>query len=65
MKNTKKLLVGVLSVAALLGTGVAAWTIGGGLTSHSETLDPTVVETIGTRDIELNVAKKDSYYLYC
>ena len=60
MKNTKKLLVGVLSVAALLGTGVAAWTIGGGLTSHSETLDPTVVETIGTRDIELNVAKKDS-----
>ena len=60
MKNTKKLLVGVLSVAALLGTGVAAWTIGGGLTSHSETLDPAVVETIGTRDIELNVAKKDS-----
>lgn len=31
MKNTKKLLVGVLSVAALLGTGVAAWTIGGGI----------------------------------
>ena len=30
------------------------------MTSHSETLDPTVVETIGTRDIELNVAKKDS-----
>lgn len=60
MKNTKKLLVGVLSVAALLGTGVAAWTVGGGLTSHSETLDPSVVETIGTRDIELNVAKKDS-----
>ena len=28
MKNTKKLLVGVLSVAALLGTGVAAWTGG-------------------------------------
>ena len=60
MKNTKKLLVGVLSVAALLGTGVAAWTIGGGFTSKTETLDPNVIDTIGTRDIELNVAKKDS-----
>lgn len=60
MKNTKKLLVGVLSVAALLGTGVAAWTIGGGLTSHSETLDPTVVNEIGTRDIALNVTKDEA-----
>lgn len=60
MKNTKKLLVGVLSVAALLGTGVAAWTIGGELTTHTETLDPTVVYTIGTRDIALKVSKDEA-----
>ncbi len=59
MKNTKKLLVGVLSVAALLGTGVAAWTIGGGLTSHTEEAEPEIVTTVNNRDIKLVVEAKD------
>ena len=59
MKNTKKLLVGVLSVAALLGTGVAAWTIGGGLTSNTAEAEPEIVTTVNNRDIKLVVEAKD------
>lgn len=57
MRNSKKLLIGVLSVAALIGTGYAAWTIGGVFTDATEELNPIVEETIGTRDIALQVSK--------
>ena len=57
MRNSKKLLIGVLSVAALIGTGYAAWTIGGVFTSNTQKLNPIVEETIGTRDIALEVSK--------
>lgn len=36
MRNSKKLLIGVLSVAALIGTGYAAWTIGGVFTGATQ-----------------------------
>ena len=57
MRNSKKLLIGVLSVAALIGTGYAAWTIGGVFTDATQELNPIVEETIGTRDIALEVSK--------
>ena len=57
MRNSKKLLIGVLSVAALIGTGYAAWTIGGVFTGATQDLNPIVEETIGTRDIALEVSK--------
>ena len=57
MRNSKKLLIGVLSVAALIGTGYAAWTIGGVFTDATQDLNPIVEETIGTRDIALEVSK--------
>lgn len=57
MRNSKKLLIGVLSVAALIGTGYAAWTIGGVFTDATQDLNPIVEETIGTRDIALDVSK--------
>lgn len=57
MRNSKKLLIGVLSVAALIGTGYAAWTIGGVFTDATQELNPIVEETIGTRDIALQVSK--------
>ena len=57
MRNSKKLLIGVLSVAALIGTGYAAWTIGGVFTAATQELNPIVEETIGTRDIALQVSK--------
>ncbi len=57
MKNTKKLLVGVLSVSALIGTGVAAWSIGGGVAKSTQELSTVTEEIIGNRDITLNVTK--------
>ena len=57
MRNSKKLLIGVLSVAALIGTGYAARTIGGVFTDATQELNPIVEETIGTRDIALEVSK--------
>ena len=64
MKNTKKLLVGVLSVAALLGTGVAAWTIGGGLTNDSKGVEPTVVTDVKTRDLALSITAVDEKIVF-
>lgn len=58
MRNSKKLLIGGLSVAALIGTGYAAWTIGGVFTDATQELNPIVEETIGTRDIALEVSKE-------
>ena len=60
MRNSKKLLIGVLSVAALIGTGYAAWTIGGVFTDATQDLNPIVEETIGTRDIALQVSKDEN-----
>lgn len=60
MKNTKKLLVGVLSVSALIGTGVAAWSIGGGVAKSTHELSTVTEEIIGNRDITLNVTKDPS-----
>ena len=60
MRNSKKLLIGVLSVAALIGTGYAAWTIGGVFTDATQDLNPIVEETIGTRDIALEVSKDEN-----
>ena len=60
MRNSKKLLIGVLSVAALIGTGYAAWTIGGVFTDATQDLNPIVEETIGTRDIALDVSKDEN-----
>ena len=60
MRNSKKLLIGVLSVAALIGTGYAAWTIGGVFTDATQELNPIVEETIGTRDIALKVSKDEN-----
>ena len=60
MRNSKKLLIGVLSVAALIGTGYAAWTIGGVFTNATQELNPIVEETIGTRDIALQVSKDEN-----
>lgn len=60
MRNSKKLLIGVLSVAALIGTGYAAWTIGGVFTNATQDLNPIVEETIGTRDIALEVSKDEN-----
>lgn len=60
MRNSKKLLIGVLSVAALIGTGYAAWTIGGVFTGTTQDLNPIVEETIGTRDIALQVSKDEN-----
>lgn len=34
--------------------------MGGELTTHTETLDPTIVDTIGTRDIALKVSKDEA-----
>lgn len=59
MKNTKKLLVGVLSVAALLGTGVAAWTVGGGFANDSKDVKPTVETEVYTRNLALDVKAVD------
>lgn len=64
MKNTKKLLVGVLSVAALLGTGVAAWTIGGELTNDSKEVKPTVETEVFTRDLALDITAVDETILF-
>ena len=62
MKNTKKLLVGVLSVSALIGTGVAAWSIGGGVAKSTQELSTVTEEIIGNRDITLNVTKDPTDY---
>ena len=59
MKKTGKALIGVLSVAALVGTGVATWTINGGIVTHNEDLVPIIADTIGTRDISLIVTKDE------
>lgn len=64
MKNTKKLLVGVLSVAALLGTGVAAWTIGGELTNDSKEVKPTVETEVFTRDLALDITAVDETIVF-
>ena len=64
MKNTKKLLVGVLSVAALLGTGVAAWTIGGELTNDSKEVKPTVETEVYTRDLALSITAVDEEIVF-
>ena len=64
MKNTKKLLVGVLSVAALLGTGVAAWTIGGELTNDSKEVEPTVVTDVKTRNLALSITAVDEEIVF-
>ena len=59
MKKTGKALIGVLSVAALVGTGVATWTINGGIVTHNEDLVPIIADTIGTRDMSLIVTKDE------
>ncbi len=55
MKSGSKVLIGVLSVAALVGTGVATWTVGGGYhEKETETVTPEIA-TIGSRDVDLDV----------
>ena len=64
MKKTGKALIGVLSVAALVGTGVATWTINGGIVSETTgPITPTIAE-IGTRDIAIEVTAKDSTLVF-
>lgn len=64
MKKTGKALIGVLSVAALVGTGVATWTINGGIVSKTTgPITPTIAE-IGTRDIAIDVTAKDSTLVF-
>ena len=64
MKKTGKALIGVLSVAALVGTGVAAWTINGGIVRETTgPITPTIAQ-IGTRDIAIDVTAKDSSLVF-
>lgn len=60
MKKTGKALIGVLSVAALVGTGVATWTINGGITTETTgPIDPIIAE-VGTRDIAIAVTGSET-----
>ncbi len=63
MKKTGKALIGVLSVAALVGTGVATWTINGGIVTETTSITPTIAE-IGTRNIAIDVTAKDSSLVF-
>ena len=64
MKKTGKALIGVLSVAALVGTGVATWTINGGIvTETTDPITPTIAE-IGTRDIAIDVTEVDNELVF-
>lgn len=71
MKKTGKILFGVLSVSALVGTGFAAWIVNNGFTDKKEvTVDPsvdteiqnkydTVTLTVNEKDTALKFAPKD------
>ncbi len=60
MKKTGKALIGVLSVAALVGTGVATWAINGGITTETTgPIDP-IIAKVGTRDIAIDVTASDT-----
>ena len=55
MKSGSKVLIGVLSVAALVGTGVATWTVGGGYHEKETVTITPEIATIGSRDVDLDV----------
>lgn len=59
MKKVGKLLIGVLSVGALIGTGYAAWTVNGGYVSNDGEI-PFEIATIGSKEMSLEVTEKDT-----
>lgn len=59
MKKVGKLLIGVLSVGALIGTGYAAWTVNGGYVSNDGEI-PFEIATIGSKEMSLGVTEKDA-----
>lgn len=59
MKKVGKLLIGVLSVGALIGTGYAAWTVNGGYVSNDGEI-PFEIATIGSKEMSLEVTEKDA-----
>ena len=59
MKSGSKVLIGVLSVAALVGTGVATWTVGGGYHEKETVTITPEIATIGSRDVDLDVVIDD------
>lgn len=59
MKKVGKLLIGVLSVGALIGTGYAAWTVNGGYVSNDGEI-PFEIATIGSKEMSLEVIEKDA-----
>ena len=66
MKKTAKILIGVLSVGALIGTGYATWHISGGFTGDEETLTPGV-ETVVDKNfgyIEVTAVKGDDFITF-
>ena len=66
MKKTAKILIGVLSVSALIGTGYATWHISGGFTGDEETLTPGV-ETVVDKNfgyIEVTAVDGDDFITF-
>ena len=66
MKKTAKILIGVLSVGALIGTGYATWHISGGFTGDEATLTPGV-ETVVDKNfgyIEVTAVKGDDFIIF-
>ena len=66
MKKTAKILIGVLSVGALIGTGYATWHISGGFTGDEATLTPGV-ETVVDKNfgyIEVTAVDGDDFIAF-
>lgn len=66
MKKTAKILIGVLSVGALIGTGYATWHISGGFTGDEATLTPGV-ETVVDKNfgyIEVTAVDGDDFITF-
>lgn len=66
MKKTAKILIGVLSVGALIGTGYATWHISGGFTGDEATLTPGV-ETVVDKNfgyIEVTAVDGDDFIIF-
>lgn len=59
MRKVGKLLIGVLSVGALIGTRYAAWTVNGGYVSNDGEI-PFEIATIGSKEMSLEVTEKDT-----
>ena len=66
MKKTAKILIGVLSVGALIGTGYATWHISGGFTGDEATLTPGVVTVVDKNFgyIEVTAVKGDDFITF-